>query len=47
MSSQAILDAHYMARAVELARKGLYSTHPNPRVGCVIVRDGEVARRRL
>ena len=43
MSSQtAILDAHYMARALELARKGLYSTHPNPRVGCVIVRDGEV-----
>ncbi|HKS13408.1 MAG TPA: bifunctional diaminohydroxyphosphoribosylaminopyrimidine deaminase/5-amino-6-(5-phosphoribosylamino)uracil reductase RibD [Pseudomonas sp.] len=38
----AILDAHYMARAVELARKGLYTTHPNPRVGCVIVRDGEV-----
>ncbi|MHC6223763.1 bifunctional diaminohydroxyphosphoribosylaminopyrimidine deaminase/5-amino-6-(5-phosphoribosylamino)uracil reductase RibD [Pseudomonas sp. X10] len=43
MSSQtAILDAHYMACALELARKGLYSTHPNPRVGCVIVRDGEV-----
>ncbi|MDF9754799.1 diaminohydroxyphosphoribosylaminopyrimidine deaminase/5-amino-6-(5-phosphoribosylamino)uracil reductase [Pseudomonas sp. TE6288] len=42
MSSQTILDAHYMARAVELARNGLYSTHPNPRVGCVIVRDGEV-----
>ena len=39
---QAILDAHYMARAVELARKGHYSTHPNPRVGCVIVRDGQV-----
>lgn len=36
------LDAQYMARALELARKGLYSTHPNPRVGCVIVRDGEV-----
>lgn len=31
-----------MARALELARKGLYSTHPNPRVGCVIVRDGQV-----
>ena len=31
-----------MARAVELARKGLYSTHPNPRVGCVIVRDGQI-----
>ncbi|WP_295488720.1 bifunctional diaminohydroxyphosphoribosylaminopyrimidine deaminase/5-amino-6-(5-phosphoribosylamino)uracil reductase RibD [uncultured Pseudomonas sp.] len=43
MSSQtAILDAHYMARALELARKGLYSTHPNPRVGCVIVNQGEV-----
>jgi diaminohydroxyphosphoribosylaminopyrimidine deaminase/5-amino-6-(5-phosphoribosylamino)uracil reductase len=41
-SQTAILDAHYMARAVELARKGLYTTHPNPRVGCVIVRDGQV-----
>ena len=35
-------DALYMARALQLARKGLYSTHPNPRVGCVIVRDGQV-----
>jgi len=33
-------DHAFMARALELARKGLYSTHPNPRVGCVIVRDG-------
>lgn len=33
-------DPSFMARALELARKGLYSTHPNPRVGCVIVRDG-------
>lgn len=41
-TEQAILDAHYMARALELARKGHYSTHPNPRVGCVIVRDGQV-----
>ncbi|WP_095159375.1 bifunctional diaminohydroxyphosphoribosylaminopyrimidine deaminase/5-amino-6-(5-phosphoribosylamino)uracil reductase RibD [Pseudomonas sp. Irchel 3E13] len=41
-TERAVLDAHYMARALELARKGLYSTHPNPRVGCVIVRDGEV-----
>ncbi|MDP3817079.1 bifunctional diaminohydroxyphosphoribosylaminopyrimidine deaminase/5-amino-6-(5-phosphoribosylamino)uracil reductase RibD [Pseudomonas sp.] len=31
-----------MARALELARKGLYSTHPNPRVGCVIVRAGQI-----
>ena len=41
-SPSAALDAHYMARALERARKGLYSTHPNPRVGCVIVRDGQV-----
>ncbi|PSS56919.1 bifunctional diaminohydroxyphosphoribosylaminopyrimidine deaminase/5-amino-6-(5-phosphoribosylamino)uracil reductase RibD [Pseudomonas sp. BBP2017] len=41
-NERAVLDAHYMARALELARKGLYSTHPNPRVGCVIVRDGQV-----
>ena len=39
---QGVLDAHYMARALEMARKGLYSTHPNPRVGCVVVRDGQV-----
>ena len=41
-TEQSVLDAHYMARAIELARKGLYTTHPNPRVGCVIVRDGQV-----
>ena len=28
-----------MARALELARRGLYTTTPNPRVGCVIVRS--------
>ncbi len=31
-----------MARALRLARRGLYTTDPNPRVGCVLVRDGEV-----
>jgi diaminohydroxyphosphoribosylaminopyrimidine deaminase/5-amino-6-(5-phosphoribosylamino)uracil reductase len=31
-----------MARALQLAKRGLYSTDPNPRVGCVIVRDGQV-----
>ena len=41
-TEQSVLDAFYMARALELARKGVYSTHPNPRVGCVIVRDGQV-----
>nr|WP_205700996.1 bifunctional diaminohydroxyphosphoribosylaminopyrimidine deaminase/5-amino-6-(5-phosphoribosylamino)uracil reductase RibD [Jeongeupia sp. USM3] len=31
-----------MQRALRLAALGLYTTTPNPRVGCVIVRDGEV-----
>lgn len=31
-----------MARALRLAEFGLYSTAPNPRVGCVIVKDGRV-----
>ena len=35
-------DRAYMARALELAERGLYTTTPNPRVGCVIVRDGAV-----
>lgn len=41
-TEQAVLDVHYMARALELARHGHYTTHPNPRVGCVIVRDGQI-----
>jgi diaminohydroxyphosphoribosylaminopyrimidine deaminase / 5-amino-6-(5-phosphoribosylamino)uracil reductase len=35
-------DAAHMARALALAARGLYTTDPNPRVGCVVVRDGEV-----
>lgn len=35
-------DHRYMARALQLAALGLYSTEPNPRVGCVLVKDGEV-----
>jgi diaminohydroxyphosphoribosylaminopyrimidine deaminase/5-amino-6-(5-phosphoribosylamino)uracil reductase len=31
-----------MARALELAGRGLYTTAPNPRVGCVVVRDGVI-----
>jgi diaminohydroxyphosphoribosylaminopyrimidine deaminase/5-amino-6-(5-phosphoribosylamino)uracil reductase len=31
-----------MARALKLARRGLYTTDPNPRVGCVMVKDGAV-----
>lgn len=35
-------DAFYMARAIQLAKKGCYTTDPNPRVGCVLVRDDVV-----
>lgn len=35
-------DYLYMARALQLARRGLYTTHPNPRVGCVLVRDNTI-----
>ncbi len=30
-------DHRFMARAIELAKKGYYTTSPNPRVGCVLV----------
>lgn len=39
---QDALDATYMARALYLARKGLYTTDPNPRVGCVLVKNGNI-----
>ncbi len=35
-------DHLHMARALQLAALGLYTTSPNPRVGCVIVKDGSV-----
>lgn len=35
-------DAYFMCKALALARRGLYSAHPNPRVGCVIAKDGRV-----
>lgn len=42
---RAVDHAVFMAQALELARNGLYSTAPNPRVGCVVVRDGCVVGR--
>ncbi|XOD70301.1 MAG: bifunctional diaminohydroxyphosphoribosylaminopyrimidine deaminase/5-amino-6-(5-phosphoribosylamino)uracil reductase RibD [Sodalis sp. (in: enterobacteria)] len=33
-------DEFFLARAFELARRGRFTTDPNPNVGCVIVRDG-------
>ncbi len=35
-------DHTHMARTLQLAAQGLYTTTPNPRVGCVIVKDGHV-----
>ena len=35
-------DRRLMARAIQLAARGIYTTEPNPRVGCVLARDGEI-----
>jgi diaminohydroxyphosphoribosylaminopyrimidine deaminase/5-amino-6-(5-phosphoribosylamino)uracil reductase len=35
-------DFHYMALAIQLAKQGLYTTSPNPRVGCVLVKNDEI-----
>lgn len=35
-------DFAHMERALVLAAKGMYTTTPNPRVGCVLVKDGVV-----
>ena len=38
-------DTHYMQHALRLAGRGLGLTAPNPTVGCVIVKDGQIAGR--
>ncbi|MDE1461829.1 bifunctional diaminohydroxyphosphoribosylaminopyrimidine deaminase/5-amino-6-(5-phosphoribosylamino)uracil reductase RibD [Spartinivicinus poritis] len=35
-------DHAMMSRALQLAKQGLYTTRPNPRVGCVVVKNGEI-----
>lgn len=35
-------DQYWMQQAIELAKRGLYSTKPNPNVGCVVVKDNQV-----
>jgi diaminohydroxyphosphoribosylaminopyrimidine deaminase/5-amino-6-(5-phosphoribosylamino)uracil reductase len=42
MAEYSKADCEFMARAIQLARLGIYTAHPNPRVGCVLVRDGQV-----
>ena len=36
------LDYQMMSRAIHLAKKGIYTTAPNPNVGCIIAREGEI-----
>jgi len=36
------LDKQYMSRAINLAKKGRFTTSPNPNVGCVIVQNNSV-----
>ena len=40
-------DHECMARALELARRALYTTDPNPRVGCVLAHDGLIIAERF
>ena len=41
-SSFSEADYRYMRQAISLAKKGFYSTKPNPSVGCVLVKDDKV-----
>ena len=38
-------DQVFLAEALKLAKEGLYTTHPNPRVGCLLVKDDAVIGR--
>ena len=42
MSEFSSEDRAHMSRALELATRGEYSAHPNPRVGCVIAQGADV-----
>ena len=42
MSPFSVTDHVYMTQALRLAEQGLYTTQPNPRVGCVVVRDAVI-----
>ena len=42
MERGVFLEEKYMRRAIELARNGIGRVNPNPLVGAVIVKDGEI-----
>ncbi|HEY9163531.1 MAG TPA: bifunctional diaminohydroxyphosphoribosylaminopyrimidine deaminase/5-amino-6-(5-phosphoribosylamino)uracil reductase RibD [Magnetovibrio sp.] len=45
MSATEPRDLDFMGAALSLARRGLGNTHPNPAVGCILVKDGLVLGR--
>ncbi len=45
MNESAGTDDRFMDEALQEARRGRYSVSPNPAVGCVIVRDGQIIGR--
>ncbi|MCH8866694.1 MAG: bifunctional diaminohydroxyphosphoribosylaminopyrimidine deaminase/5-amino-6-(5-phosphoribosylamino)uracil reductase RibD [Proteobacteria bacterium] len=42
MAEFSATECAYMAQALRIAKRGLYTAHPNPMVGCVLVNDGAV-----
>ena len=42
MAAWSTADYEYMSRAIRLAREGQYTTQPNPRVGCVLVKENVI-----
>lgn len=42
MTGATAFDSAAMARAMRLAERGRYRAHPNPMVGCVLARDGDI-----
>jgi diaminohydroxyphosphoribosylaminopyrimidine deaminase/5-amino-6-(5-phosphoribosylamino)uracil reductase len=42
MTSFSLSDHQFMQRAISLAKRGHFTTSPNPRVGCVLVKNGEI-----
>lgn len=42
MSKFSSQDRIYMQQAIQLAKQGVYSTKPNPNVGCILVKEGQV-----
>ena len=42
MSEFSAKDRKFMQRSLQLAEKGIFGAHPNPMVGCVLVKDDEI-----